>query len=285
MIALQSRHFRAVATVLAAMFALSVVNAPHLVRAGTLPDITGMWFANGDSSKRCFINQSGNSVTLTNEQGRSARGTFSTPSTLDTDWGPFAGGHVTGNIGPRRMRINWSNGTYWVRAQGLNPAPEPATPRPTPPPTPAPERLNVSVRVANNDESPIHVYAASLRNGSGRSYAQCVSFRNVSMKVATDVDFSFVVSSYSGTVEADFGHEDFGTFTPPVNIDDHCWSGPLWHDRVVRLMSSEVVRVKRVTFKDGTTWSAGMTWERGYSNGGTLLVNPMMVPEATPPAP
>ncbi len=46
------------------------------VRAGTLPDISGTWYANGNPAARCTISQSGDSVSLTNEQGATATGSF-----------------------------------------------------------------------------------------------------------------------------------------------------------------------------------------------------------------
>jgi hypothetical protein len=254
---------------------------PKALLAGTLPNISGTWYAYGDSSKRCYISQSGTSVTVTNEQGNTAQGNFETnnPSRIDTDWGPLAGGQIVGTISNDLQRIDWSNGTYWIRASGSpnNPA--------TPQPTPAPERLNVSSNVKGNESSPIYVYRVSLTNGQGRSYEQCVSFRNVSNKEATDVDFSFVVTRYSGNVEADFGHVDSGKFTPPVAIDNHCWTGKLWPDRVVRLMANETVRVKSVTFADGTTWTPGASFLRAYGNAGTALPQPILVnpASASPP--
>ncbi len=240
---------------------------PKALVAGTLPNISGTWYASGDPSRPCSISQSGTSVTVTNEQGATANGNFvnGNPSRIDTDWGPLAGGHIYGNISNDLQRIDWSNGTYWIRAAGSggNPA--------TPQPTPAPERLNVSSHVEGNESSPIYIYAASLSNGEGRSYQQCVSFRNVSNKEATDVDFSFVVTRYSGAVDADFGYVDRGKFTPPVAIDDHCWTGALWPNRVVRMMATETVRVKAVTFADGTYWKPGMPFVRAYGNGGAPL--------------
>lgn len=148
------------------------------------------------------------------------------------------------------------------------------TASPTPEPTPTPPRLNVKVDLENRD-SPIYIYGARLRNGSaGRTYSQCVSFRNVSNKVATDVDFSFVVKAHSGKVWADFGHVERGRFAPPVNIEDHCWKGPLWPDPVVRSMSRETVRIKQVTFADATTWQPGLHFTRKYADGGTPVEMP-----------
>lgn len=249
--------------------------------AGTLPNISGVWYAQGDSWKRCHISQSGSSVTLQNEQGRTASATFTNPSTIDADWGYFGGRHITGTISRNLKRIAWSNGTYWTRESESGPAP---TPRPTPTatPTPMPPRLVVSTRVEGNESSPIYVYAASLSNGYGSTFSQCVSFRNVSNKEATDVDFSFVVTRYSGHVEADFGYVDRGTFTPPIAIDRHCWSGRLWPRRTVELMSHETVRVKSVTFADGTVWKPGERFVRAYGNGGAPLEHAIEEDGGTP---
>ena len=133
------------------------------------------------------------------------------------------------------------------------------TPSPTPSPSPSPtaEPLRVNTRVENNEQAPVHLFRASLQNARNFQYVQCISFRNVSAKVATDVDLSFVVTSYRGDVEAQWGQLDKGTFTPPINIDNHCWYGRLWPKHVVRRMSSQVVRVKRVDFADGTSWQPG----------------------------
>lgn len=244
-------------------------------RAGTLPDISGTWYANGNPAASCHISQSGNSVSLSNERGTTATGSFAGPGTLNTDWGVFGGGRVTGTISSDLRRISWSNGTYWSRpsAAPLTPA---ATPAPTPRPTPSPEPLRVSVRIRNNNSNPIHVYRASLTNGYGFTYAQCVSFRNVTTRVVTDVDFDFVVTNRNGEVEANYGWADKGTFTPPVNIDNHCFGGRLWAPRVVRRMTDESVRLTEVTFADGTTWKPGMQFLRGYAASGERLAQPIV---------
>jgi hypothetical protein len=275
------------ASVVAAIVLILSVSSPII--AGTVPNISGVWYANGSPAARCSISQSGASVTLKNQQGRTAGGSFSGSSALETDWGASGGGHITGTISSDLRRINWSNGSFWVREY------ENFTPRyvststasvTTAPATPEPERLRIQRYVVNNYNAvPIHLYKVWLGNASasrGRRYEQCVWFRNVSTKVATSVDFSFVVESYSGTVEADFGGIDRGTFTPPVNINDHCWLGPLWSDRVVRLMSREVVTVKRVTFADQTSWEHGMPFLRGYEDGGTRLPEPTEQHPETP---
>lgn len=247
---------------------------PVAMRAGTLPNISGTWYANGNPSARCRISQSGTSVSLTNEQGATATGSFIDPSTLDTRWGVFGGGHVTGRISGDLRTITWSNGTYWSRPTTAPLVPA-ETPRPTPKPTPSPEPLRVGVRVRNNEYSPIYVYAASLTNGYGFNFAQCVSFRNVATHVVTDVNFDFVVTNREGGVEANYGWADKGTFTAPINIDNHCFSGRLWAPHVVRRMVNESIRVTAVTFADGTTWKPEMTFLRGYAASGASLPAPV----------
>ncbi len=245
------------------------------VRAGTLPDISGTWYANGNPAARCRISQSGNWVSLTNEGGVTATGHFVNPSKLSTDWGLMNAGRITGTISSDLRRIDWSNGTFWSRPTPapLTPAAT-ATPMPTPRPTPTPA-LRISVRVRNNDSNPIRVYGASLTNGFGSSYLQCVSFRNITTKVVTDVDFDFVVTNGNGGVEANYGWTDKGTFTPPVNIDNHCFSGRIWAPRVVRRMTNESVRVMQVTFADGSSWKPGAHFLRGYSASGQRLPQPI----------
>ncbi|HVR47338.1 MAG TPA: hypothetical protein VMT95_11985 [Candidatus Binatia bacterium] len=161
------------------------------VHAGTLPSISGTWYANDDVSAPCRISQGGTSVSLTNERGATATGHFVNPSTLDTNWGVFGSAHVTGRISNDLRRIDWRNGTFWSR-----PSAAPLTPAatPTPRPTPAPE-LRIGVRVRNNGSNPIYAYRASLTSGYGSTFLQCVSFRNVTTKVVTDVDFDFVVTN------------------------------------------------------------------------------------------
>lgn len=248
--------------------------------AGTLPNITGTWYANGDPSAPCQISQSGTSVSLSNQQGNAASGQFVDPSTLSTDWGPMNGGRITGTISDDLRRISWSNGTFWSRPNvaPIGPAPTPA------PTTPTPAPLRISTHVTGNAASPVYVYRASLANGRDFRYMQCVSFRNVSTKVVKAVDFSFVVWNYLGAIETKFDWTDKGTFTAPIGIDGHCFDGQLWAAVVVRRMNREVVRVKRVTFADGTTWRPGKPFLRGFTRDGTALAAPTIQPGVPPRA-
>jgi hypothetical protein len=160
------------------------------------------------------------------------------------------------------------------------------SPTPSPSPTPTPEPLNVTSRADNNDASPIYIYKSGLGNTSGNRYVQCLSFRNVSNKVATDVNLSFVVTNYNGVTEAEMDRLDKGKFTPPIGIDNHCWYGNLFPARVVRRMTTQTVRVKSVMFEDGTTWQPGTIFTRAYTGDGQPLASPTTVPGSAglPPA-
>jgi len=248
------------------------------VRAGTLPDISGTWYANGNRSSRCHISQSGVSVSLTNERGNTATGRFTDPGTLSTDWGAFNGGQVTGRISGDLRTITWSNGTYWSRPtpSPLQPTLAPATPTPTPKPTPEPLRVSVQP-IERNHSNPIYVYAASFTNGYVPfTTRQCVSFRNVTTKVVTAADFRFVVTNRRGGIEQQFGWSDKGTFTAPVRIDDHCFGGRLPAPNVVRAMAYETVRLTQVVFADGTSWEPGASYLRGYTVTGEPLAKPTL---------
>lgn len=76
--------------------------------------LTGTWFANGDRSRTCSIRQRFGGLTLQNENGDSANGTFQGRHSIVTNWG---GTTIHGQISRDGNRINWDNGTYWVRSR------------------------------------------------------------------------------------------------------------------------------------------------------------------------
>jgi hypothetical protein len=96
-----------------------VLGLPAKTNAGTLPNISGTWYMGGDHSKRCEIQQNGNSITLTNERGQTATGSFVDPSHITTSW-PMS---LYTSMGPRTQidgrisgdTILWSNSTFWTR--------------------------------------------------------------------------------------------------------------------------------------------------------------------------
>jgi hypothetical protein len=79
---------------------------------GNDPDICGAWYMSADPSKRCDIRQHGNSLTLTNESGQTATGSFVNPRKISARWG-FR--EIDGHLSHDLWRIEWSNGTYWTR--------------------------------------------------------------------------------------------------------------------------------------------------------------------------
>jgi hypothetical protein len=115
-------HFLRTSTIAIALLAACIFEALGTAHAGTLPDIEGKWYAQGNASKPCHITQSGLNVSLVNEVGDKATGTFADPSTLSTSWPDW---HNSQGAGPRStyvghisndlMTIHWSNGTYWTR--------------------------------------------------------------------------------------------------------------------------------------------------------------------------
>jgi hypothetical protein len=75
-------------------------------------DLRGTWYFGGDRSKPCRIDQHDGSLSLRNESGQTATGSFTSKDTISTVW---AGVTITGTISRDRTRILWSNGTYWMR--------------------------------------------------------------------------------------------------------------------------------------------------------------------------
>jgi hypothetical protein len=75
-------------------------------------DLTGTWYPQGNRSQTCSIRQRGKRLQLSNEQGSSATGQFDGTRHVTTNWsGTTIGGTITSN----GNRINWDNGTYWIR--------------------------------------------------------------------------------------------------------------------------------------------------------------------------
>lgn len=74
--------------------------------------LRGTWYFGGDRSKPCHIDERGGALTLTNESGQSATGTFTGKRTISTNW---SGVTITGTVSDDGNRILWSNGTYWTR--------------------------------------------------------------------------------------------------------------------------------------------------------------------------
>jgi hypothetical protein len=75
-------------------------------------NLTGTWYANGDRSRSCSISQRHGNLNLQNESGQGATGYFNGSRNVTTNW---SGTTIRGIILHGGDRINWDNGTYWIR--------------------------------------------------------------------------------------------------------------------------------------------------------------------------
>lgn len=255
----------------AACAALAViVGTWTTVIAGTLPNISGRWYANGLASKPCSLNQSGTSVTLRNEQGINATGSFTDPSTLSTNWGPFT---ITGHISSDLNTITWSNGTYWTRTPTSGP-----TPRPTPTATPGPHGLPLEQTNYPGAAPPIRVFGAWAAQTYDRTAGfLCFSFENKANVAATVVRFEFDLLDKHGQAMQLLHLDRKGTFSPNIEIHgshnvseyealggprgyrDNCvsWRAQNGSERKAYARArSAVYRIDRIDFTDGTQWPA-----------------------------
>lgn len=251
------------------MVLVAAASLSNAARAGTLPDISGRWYADGDFSRRCEINQSGTSVRLRNEQGKTATGSFINPSTLTTDWGYFGARNITGTISSDLRRITWSNGTYWTRP--LAPAP------PAPPPAPNPYRaLRFTTATLAPGRGPIAVYGGwgAVRR-DGKEVVVCISFKNQRQVAATRIRFEFPLANREGETVDTLQLDRRGTFSADVDIngwsDLASWQSGMGHRgytencviqrsgiAALSLMNAHLVtyKIRSVEFADGSVWPA-----------------------------
>jgi len=76
------------------------------------PNLGGNWYPNGNRSLSCLIQQHRGNLTLQNENGQRATGSFNGRFHVTTNW---QGTVIGGVISRDGNRINWDNGTYWIR--------------------------------------------------------------------------------------------------------------------------------------------------------------------------
>ncbi len=105
---------------LIAAIVFSLVHARARVLAAPLPQdfgqaarIAGDWCAQGDKNKRCSISNNGAFLTFTNEQGSTSSGHFT--NMQQTEFSADQWQFVRGTLSPDGLRIDWTNGTYWMR--------------------------------------------------------------------------------------------------------------------------------------------------------------------------
>ena len=78
---------------------------------GTL-NLNGNWYPNGNRSMQCSIQQHRGNLQLQNESGQRATGSFNGRYNVSTNW---QGTKISGTVTRDGNRINWDNGTYWIR--------------------------------------------------------------------------------------------------------------------------------------------------------------------------
>jgi hypothetical protein len=74
--------------------------------------LNGNWYPNGNRSLQCSIQDRRGSLMLQNESGQRASGSFNGKFSIATNW---QGTVIHGTLSRDGNRINWDNGTYWVR--------------------------------------------------------------------------------------------------------------------------------------------------------------------------
>jgi hypothetical protein len=75
-------------------------------------NLNGNWYPNGNRSQHCSIQQHRGNLTLQNENGQRGSGSFSGRWRVSTNW---QGTRINGTVTRDGNRINWDNGTYWIR--------------------------------------------------------------------------------------------------------------------------------------------------------------------------
>jgi hypothetical protein len=134
------------------------------------------------------------------------------------------------------------------------------------------------------DTAPIAVTDASLESLASSDnkgqMQQCVSFRNVTNKVATAVKFAYIFTDAGGAALPNSlnWHNTFaGKFTQPILIENKCWAATLPPVSVVRRMRHEVVQVSSVSFIDGSQWTRGAGWVKAFNDAGNALSEPQTI--------
>ncbi len=74
--------------------------------------LTGTWFAMGQRNRSCSIHQHRGNLSLQNESGQVASGSFAGRHHIVTNW---SGTTIRGQISRDGNRIDWDNGSYWIR--------------------------------------------------------------------------------------------------------------------------------------------------------------------------
>jgi Domain of unknown function (DUF4189) len=130
-----------------------------------------------------------------------------------------------------------------------------------------------------------------LNNGKVRV---CLSFRNVTAKAASEVDFTFRFDDTLGTPMREAILHRTGSFGPGILIEgkmsDLGGSPDSFNNCVIiegaqMKPSREIVDETAVAFEDGTTWKKGAPFVAAFTRGGTKLATGQTVGGTSPGAP
>jgi len=80
---------------------------------GQAARIAGDWCAQGDKTKHCSISVDGPVLSFTNENGSTSSGHFT--NVQQTEFSADQWQFVKGTLSPDGLRIDWTNGTSWMR--------------------------------------------------------------------------------------------------------------------------------------------------------------------------
>jgi hypothetical protein len=75
-------------------------------------NLSGNWYPNGNRSMQCSIQQRRGNLMLQNESGQRASGSLNGKFHVTSNW---QGTTINGTVSRDGNRINWDNGTYWIR--------------------------------------------------------------------------------------------------------------------------------------------------------------------------
>jgi len=99
---------------LLATLALSATSCSTTGRFHSTPSLAGKWEMGGpyNAGKPCRIIQADNYLTFVNENGDRSRGVLKNQAeVIAMDWE----GGLSGSLTNKATRINWKNGTWWLK--------------------------------------------------------------------------------------------------------------------------------------------------------------------------
>jgi hypothetical protein len=111
--------------------------------------------------------------------------------------------------------------------------------------------------------------ASAIAGGDRGKLQDCISFRDISNKVASSVSMNFSYYDASKQKLFGFNYTYDGTFTPPIHIENKCWTADLPAPALVSATKTYTVSITSVTFSDGSIWTPAVAWTRAYSEDGS----------------